>query len=171
MDNNLFTKLYQQYFNRVKRIARYYVKSLEDAEDIAQEVFIKAYLNYDSRRNKDAPVLAWLSVICKHECFTFLREKKKLESVDIDTYRDLEYSDALRGRDLNIEEKMIADEMISEIRPLIKSLPSYEQVPTRLGIDANLTPDQIADILSKPVKNVRRYIKRGKQKIFKHITA
>ncbi len=70
--------LYQRNFDRVCRIARRYVRSPEDAEDVAQDAFIKAF---DAIGTYDPGLgscfQAWINRICVNCAIDFLRSKKR----------------------------------------------------------------------------------------------
>ncbi len=70
--------LYEQNYGRVLRLARRYVRSPEDAEDVAQNAFIKAFDamgTYDPGRGSGFQ--AWINRICVHCAIDFLRYKKR----------------------------------------------------------------------------------------------
>ncbi len=65
-------------------IFKYLLKMSRDelvAEELTQETFFRAYMNYDSLRNKDM-VESWLCSIAKNAYFSWYNEQKKLQSLD-----------------------------------------------------------------------------------------
>ncbi len=65
-------------------IFKYLLKMSRDelvAEELTQETFFRAYMNYDSLRNKDMAE-SWLCSIAKNAYFSWYNEQKKLQSLD-----------------------------------------------------------------------------------------
>ncbi len=76
---------FEELFNENRSfIFKYLMKLTQDyslAEELTQETFFRAYINYASLRNKDkAPV--WLCSIAKNAFFTWYNEQKKHTSLD-----------------------------------------------------------------------------------------
>lgn len=70
-----FEELIQRHQQRVFSVVRSILRRREDVEDVAQQVFIKAYLsirNFDMR----AAFSTWLYKIAVNECWDYLRKKK-----------------------------------------------------------------------------------------------
>jgi DNA-directed RNA polymerase specialized sigma24 family protein len=73
------------------------------------------------------------------------------------------------NKELNIEEKMITDEMISQIPAAISKLPKAEKETVSMAINEQLTPQAISTITGKNSNLTNTYIRRGKKKILKKI--
>jgi RNA polymerase sigma factor (sigma-70 family) len=79
-----YAELVSRYQNFVFTICLRYTNSREDAEEIAQDVFIKAYRCLADFRG-DAKFSTWLYTIVNTSCITFLRKKKPdIRSLDDD---------------------------------------------------------------------------------------
>lgn len=85
----LLVKKYQAF---AFTIALRYTKNREDAEELAQSAFVKAYLNLRDYRG-DAKFSTWLYTIVSSLCLSFLR-KKKLEVHSLDQEYVFERADA-----------------------------------------------------------------------------
>lgn len=78
----LYAELIKRYQNLVFTITYRYTQNREDAEEIAQDVFVKAYRSLADFRG-DAKFSTWLYTITSTTCITFLRKKKlKVQSLD-----------------------------------------------------------------------------------------
>ncbi|MGX6591379.1 RNA polymerase sigma factor [Cetobacterium ceti] len=75
-----FEEIYDTYFDRVYYKILGAVKNEEDAEDIAQEVFISVYKNLKGFR-KDSNLYTWIYRIAINKIYDFFRRKK--ESVEL----------------------------------------------------------------------------------------
>ena len=83
----LFARLVDRYQQYVFTLAMRFIDTREDAEEISQDVFIKAYRALADFRG-DAKFSTWLFTIVRTSCITFLR-KKKLDTTSIDNERTL----------------------------------------------------------------------------------
>lgn len=76
-DDEAFTLLVKAYQNKVFSLAYYVTKNHHDAEDVAQEVFIKMWRALPTYRG-DAPD-TWIMKIAKNTCLDFIKQKKRVE--------------------------------------------------------------------------------------------
>lgn len=86
-EQTLFARLVERYQQYVFTLAMRFIDTREDAEEISQDVFIKAYRALADFRG-DAKFSTWLFTIVRTSCITFLR-KKKLDTTSIDNERTL----------------------------------------------------------------------------------
>jgi RNA polymerase sigma-70 factor (ECF subfamily) len=82
-----FAHLVQRYQQYVFTLTLRFTDNREDAEEISQDVFVKAYRSLADFRG-DAKFSTWLFTIVRTSCITFLR-KKKLDTTSIDNERTL----------------------------------------------------------------------------------
>ncbi len=81
-EQTLYAELVKRYQNFVFTITLRYTSSREDAEEIAQDVFVKAYRSLADFRG-DSKFSTWLYTIVNTTCITFLR-KKRLNTHSLD---------------------------------------------------------------------------------------
>jgi RNA polymerase sigma-70 factor (ECF subfamily) len=74
-DKEAFETLVQRHQHRVFAVARGILKRQEDVEDIAQQVFVKAYFSL-KRFDQRAAFSTWLYKITVNECWDLLRKRK-----------------------------------------------------------------------------------------------
>jgi len=74
-DKAAFELLVQRHQHRVFAVARGILKRQEDVEDIAQQVFVKAYFSL-KRFDQRAAFSTWLYKITVNECWDLLRKRK-----------------------------------------------------------------------------------------------
>ena len=145
--NSAFEKLYKKYNTLIYGIAFSILKNKQDAEDIVQTVFAKSYdINADKLpTQKEA---SWLYTTTKNEAIMLLR--KRDNNLDIDSIYDIETP--------NNE----IDEIISKdsYNRLISKLNEKEKEIISLKILANLSFDEIANLLNEPTSTIKwRYYK------------
>ena len=77
-DKTAFTELYDRNVQRVYRYVYYWLPSQADAEDITQEVFVRAWQAIERYRITGAPFIAWLTTIARNLVNSHYRAAKKL---------------------------------------------------------------------------------------------
>ncbi|WP_177162141.1 RNA polymerase sigma factor [uncultured Fusobacterium sp.] len=70
-----FDEIYDEYFDRIYYKILGSVKNAEDAEDIAQEVFVSVYKNLSKFRS-DSKIYTWIYRIAINKTYDFFRKKK-----------------------------------------------------------------------------------------------
>ncbi|HWB60481.1 MAG TPA: sigma-70 family RNA polymerase sigma factor, partial [Chthoniobacteraceae bacterium] len=89
-----FAELVQRYKGRIFGMAARFTNDVHQLDDLAQEVFIRAWRNLGKFR-ADAPFEHWLSRIATHACYDFLRGKQRRgHIVPLDEQRDLDVPSA-----------------------------------------------------------------------------
>ncbi|WP_300570672.1 RNA polymerase sigma factor [Flavobacterium sp.] len=78
-----FKEIYKTYSPKVHRLCLGYTGNAMEADDLLQEVFIKAWQNLDKFRG-DSKVSTWIYRIAINTCLYHLRSLKSKKSVDID---------------------------------------------------------------------------------------
>lgn len=81
----MFAHLVKQYQSYVFTLVLRFTDNREDAEEISQDVFVKAYRSLADFRG-DAKFSTWLYTIVRTSCITFLR-KKRLDTTSLDNER------------------------------------------------------------------------------------
>lgn len=145
---DLYAELVKRYQNFVFSIALRYAPQREDAEEIAQDVFVKAYRSLADFRG-ESKFSTWLYTIVSTTCISFLR-KKKLEVHSLDNERVFEVADSQdSGFRANQVEKKSKVQMVNEAIRLLnpddakvitlfyKGEQSLEEIGQILGIDPN----------------------------------
>jgi RNA polymerase sigma-70 factor (ECF subfamily) len=92
-EQQLFAVLVERYQNMVFSVAFRFANNREDAEELAQSAFVKAYQNLANYRG-DAKFSTWLYTVVNSICLTFLR-KRKLETHSLDNEKVFERADNL----------------------------------------------------------------------------
>ncbi len=166
-----YAELVQRYQNYVFTIVLRYIKSREDAEEVAQDIFIKAYRSLSDFKGA-SKFSTWLYTITTTTCITFLR-KKKLELHSLDNEKVFEVADNQdSGMSANqIEQKsrvnmvnnaiaMLSGDDAELITLFYKGEQTLEEIAKVLGIEANAVKVRL-----------HRARTRLKEKMQKHFSA
>lgn len=147
-DTRIFSELVKRYQNFVFTITLRYTPNREDAEEIAQDAFIKAYKSLSSFRG-ESKFSTWLFTITTTSCLSFLRKKKlDIRSLDNDNVMAVvENKDS--GFSANQMETKSRQSMVNEAIQLLssddaniltlfyKGEQSLEEISVVMGIEAN----------------------------------
>ena len=165
-DINAYEHLVKEYEKNVYNLALRMVGNSEDAADMSQEAFIKAYNSLTSFRG-DSKFSVWLYRIVSNVCLDYLRSRGRRQTVSLSAEND-------DGEDVEID---IADETQSPERLLDKRLtrdavrrglaalpPEHRQILLLREIQG-LSYDEIADALGIEAGTVKSRIFRARKKL------
>jgi len=169
-EHNAYADLVSRYQNYVFTLTLRLIKSREDAEEVAQDVFVKAYRSLADFRG-ESKFSTWLYTITNNTCITFLR-KKKLEVHSLDNEKVFEMADSkASGFRANMIEQKSRVSMVNKAIAMLN--PDDAEIIT-LFYKAEQTLDEIARILGLEMNTakVRLHRARGrlKEKMEKHFT-
>lgn len=155
MDNTLLSKLYEKYSKEILLYVYSLSHSWEIAEDITQEVFVKAILSLPESHTN---VRAWLYMVARNMCFNQLRKNKNTDAV-MDVLIN-EHSEA----ESSIE-RVEEDEQKKELYEALDSLEERYREVLVLQYYEGLSQKEIAAILKLSPENVRVLAHRAKAKL------
>lgn len=170
-NQQLFAELVKRYQNFVFTIILRYVESREDAEEISQDVFVKAYRSLADFRG-DSKFSTWLYTITSTTCITHLRRKKH-DVFSLDQENVFARAENLNsGFNANEVEQKSKITMVNSAIALLS--PDDAQVIT-LFYKAEQSLDEIATIMGLETNTVKvrlhRARQRLKEKMEKHFVA
>lgn len=169
-EQNAYAELVNRYQGYVFTLVLRMIKSREDAEEVAQDVFVKAYRSLADFRG-ESKFSTWLYTITNTTSITFLR-KKKLDVHSLDNEKVFEVADSKdSGLRANLIEQKSRVSMVNEAIALLN--PDDAEIIT-LFYKAEQSLEEIARILRLEVNTakVRLHRARGrlKEKMEKHFT-
>src|SRR5512132_2716651 len=82
-DQNAFAELVNRYERKIYRLAKNITRNDEDAEDVLQDAFLKAYTHLDNFKG-DSKFYTWIVRIAVNEALMRLRKRKTDRSVPLD---------------------------------------------------------------------------------------
>ena len=170
-NESVYAQLVDRYKNFVFTIVLRYVKGREDAEEVAQDVFIKAYRSLQDFRGA-SKFSTWLYTITTTTSLSFLR-KKQLEVQSLDNEKVFASADNIdSGMSANQIEQKSKITMVNQAISLLS--PDDAQVIT-LFYKGEQTLDEIAQIMGKETNAVKVQLHRArtrlKEKMEKYFSA
>ena len=162
-DQGAFALLLEKYRCSLMTHILKYVTVVEDAEDICQRSFEKAFMNID-KYNSQYAFSTWLYNIAQNEAIDHLRRSRaSINSVPISEERDA--LDVMAAT--TPEEELIIDQAVSELISGIQRLPeSYRQV-AELRFIKDYAYEDIARELGLPLGTVKTRISRARKQLEK----
>lgn len=147
-DYNAYSQLVERYKSYVFTLTLRFTKNREDAEEVSQDIFIKAYRSLADFRGT-AKFSTWLYTIVNTTCITFLR-KKKLDVRSLDDEKTFEIADNQDSgfRANQVEQKSrqnMVNQAIAMLNPddaqiitlFYKNEQSLEEIGRILGLEVN----------------------------------
>ena len=147
-DHNAYVLLVERYKSYVFTLTLRFTKNREDAEEVAQDIFVKAYRSLADFKGT-AKFSTWLYTIVNTTCITFLR-KKRLQVSSLDDERTFEVADSQDSgfRANQVEQKSrltMVNRAIAMLNPddaeiitlFYKNEQSLEEIGQILGLEVN----------------------------------
>lgn len=169
-DESSLETLFSRYLRRVYSFVYRMVNNSEDAKDITQDTFVKAWKNlkkFDSDKN----FKTWLFVIAKNTTFDLLKKKKTINFSALSNDDSGANSFDVSSEDNSPEEEMIKTEDAEVLESAVSKLPeNYRAVVLLRGME-ELTFEEISDILDKPLNTVKSQYRRALSLLKTHLSA
>ncbi|HUY82003.1 MAG TPA: sigma-70 family RNA polymerase sigma factor [Acidobacteriaceae bacterium] len=159
-----FEKLVKQYDRQVFRIANHITQNREDAEDVVQDAFLKAFQKLDQFQG-NSKFYTWLVRIAVNESLMRLRKRRTGKMVSID--EDVQTEDGAMPRDLadwspDPEALYGQSEMAEILKKTIQGLPEGFRVVFVLRDVEGLSTEETADTLGLSVPAVKSRLLRAR---------
>jgi RNA polymerase sigma-70 factor (ECF subfamily) len=154
-----FGRLYDLHVERVYRHIYYRVGNTGDAEDLTQQVFLKAWKAIGKYKKTASPFLAWLMRISHNLVIDFYRSKKDTAFIE----NELLPADKAPGPQ-QLAEKQYEQE---RLRKVIMKLPEEQQQVILMSFIEGFNHREIAAALGKKEGNIRVMIHRALKKMRK----
>lgn len=159
-DISAFEELIAEYEKKIYNYCFRMTNNREDAEDLAQEVFIKVYRGLKSFKG-DSQFSTWIYRIAYNTCVDKFR-RKKVRVLSMTPANEEEKELDLPDGEPLPEEKVLQAEKKKLIQECIESLkPEYKTVIILRDIQDH-TYESIADILGIPLGTVKSHISRAR---------
>jgi len=152
-DTEAFGRLYDIYADRIYRHIYYRTSNVENARDLTQEVFIKAWQGLPKYKRTKTPFLGWLFTISHNRVIDYYRTKKD--------YNYLKDEIVMEDREKS-PEKLVEDQFTQqEVRRTILKLPEDQQQVILMSFIEGFEYNEIAAALSKSEGNIRVIVHRA----------
>ena len=150
-EREAFDRLVERYQRDVYRLCYRFVNNHEDANDLAQEAFIKAYRALDRFRG-DSAFSTWLYRIAVNACLNFRAARKPKAE---------ELPEALADLRPRADEGVLSDEQSRRVRAAIERLPEKQRATLILKTYHDLSHEEVAGVLGSTVGTVKANLFHG----------
>jgi len=169
-DESAYGELLERFRRPVFSLIYRMIGDREQAEDLAQESFVKAFNNLDSY-NPSYRFSSWLFKIANNHAIDHLR-RARLSTVSIhgsphavDAEREEETRIVLESRDESPEQEMLALELGGEIEQAITRLRAEYRTAVILRHIENRPYEEIAEIMDVPIGTVKTFLHRARAEL------
>jgi RNA polymerase sigma-70 factor (ECF subfamily) len=159
-DRQAFSRLVESYSRPVYNLTYRMLGNAEEAEDAAQETFLRAYSRLD-QYDTNHKFSTWLFSIANHHCIDRLR-KRRATHVSIDDNPVLEN---LEDDTPQPESSLLDREQVAEVQRLLALLDPDYRTPLVLHYWENLSYEEIAATLDLSIPAVKSRLFRARQKV------
>lgn len=149
-------------YNTAYRMAR----NAQDAEDLVQETYLKAYKYYD-KFQEGTNFKAWLFKILKNTFINAYRKKQQTprqgDFADIEEAFETQVSDEVRNRHKTPEDHALEGVLDADLQRAIRALPPDYRMAVLLADLEDLSYKEIAGVIDVPVGTVMSRLYRGRK--------
>jgi RNA polymerase sigma-70 factor, ECF subfamily len=171
-DTRAFSELVRRYEGKIFRLAQHVTGNREDAEDVLQETFLKAYEHLDQFQG-NSKFYTWIVRIAVNQALMKLRRRKTDRSVSLDETIDTGEDTVVReiaAWDENPEARYTREELGGILDAAVKSLePAYRSVFVLRDVD-ELSTEETADALGLSVPAVKSRLLRARLQLREKLT-
>lgn len=169
-DKEAFEELVRRHQHRVFAVAGGVLRRREDVEDIAQQVFVKAYFSL-KRFDQRAAFSTWLYKITVNECWDLLRKKKVrplLYESDLSEEQAQQFSASER---LNSGAQDVSDKLEAQqqVELLLQGLDDRDRMMLILKEVEGFAIEEIAEILDLNANTVKVRLFRARRRIVNQV--
>jgi RNA polymerase sigma-70 factor (ECF subfamily) len=171
-DQNAFTELVNRYERKIYRLAKNITQNDEDAEDVLQDAFLKAYTHLDNFKG-DSKFYTWIVRIAVNEALMRLRKRKTDRTVPLD--EPVELGEETVQREIavwedNPEQQYSQEEWRRILDEAVESLkPDFRTVFVLRDIE-ELSTEETAETLGISVPAVKSRLLRARLALRERLT-
>lgn len=166
-DTEAYGQIVQAYEKQIYNLCLRMVSDPADAEDLAQEAFVKAWHGLEFYKF-EAAFSTWLYRLTTNLCIDFLRKKKRRPSVSMTVEEDGESSEMeFPDPSLTPEEEILRRERQQMLRDAMETLDEEGRAIITLRVVDELSYEQIAKVLDVKVGTVKSRLARARDRLRK----
>ncbi|MBA4301030.1 RNA polymerase, sigma subunit, SigW [Algoriphagus alkaliphilus] len=167
-DQQAYATLMKRYKKAVYFMILKMIRDADDAEDLTMEAFAKAFKNLE-RFKKDYTFSTWLFRIATNNTIDFIR-KKKLKTMSLNNTLSDDSGNSvtidIEDDDNNPQDQYIRSQRIDMVRIFVDKLPAKYRKLVQLRYFDELSYEEIAQELEKPLGTVKAQLHRSRELLF-----
>ncbi|AGA78299.1 RNA polymerase sigma factor [Echinicola vietnamensis] len=167
-DQQAYATLMKRYKKAVYFMILKMIRDADDAEDLTMEAFAKAFRNLHKFK-KDYTFSTWLFRIATNNTIDFIR-KKKLKTMSLNNTLTDDGGNSVNidveDDDNNPQDEFIKSQRIEMVRIFVDKLPAKYRKLVKLRYFDELSYDEIAQELDKPLGTVKAQLHRSRELLY-----
>lgn len=168
LDQQAYAMLMKRYKKAVYFMILKMIRDTDDAEDLTMEAFAKAFKNLHKFK-KDYTFSTWLFRIATNNAIDFIR-KKKLKTMSLNTSMSDDGGNSVtidvEDDDNNPQDEYIRSQRIEMVRIFVDKLPAKYRKLVELRYFDELSYEEIAQELDKPLGTVKAQLHRSRELLY-----
>lgn len=169
-----FEELVRRFSGPVYRLAYRFTATPENAQDIAQETFVRVYQHLP-RAHLDSPLKPWIFQICANLCRNLAKRRKSIAFSQLEHPDDdgsiPSFVESIASDERSAADHLQTEESVTDVRRALAHLSPPLRLALSLYYYENLSYEEIATILSLPINTVRTHIHRAKAQLRKKLSS
>ncbi|WOI12737.1 sigma-70 family RNA polymerase sigma factor [Thalassospira lucentensis] len=161
-DKRAYRVLVERYYRGIIGIARRMGLTAGDAEDAAQDVFVRVWLHREKWRPEGASFKTWLYRVAVNRVIDLKRKPQFVDGSDLESMPD----DAMSP-----VEQLAQHQEFKRLRSAIKLLSEQQQIAINLFYDRELSNQEAAAIMSVSVNAMESLLKRARKRLREELKA
>ena len=158
-----FSQVVAAYSEKLYWQIRKMVMSHEDANDLLQNTFLKAWTNLESFRG-DAKLSTWMYKIAVNECITFLNKQRAINNVPLDD------TDVYLLQTLKADAFFDGDEIDAKLQEAILNLPEKQRLVFTLKYNDDMKYEEMSELLGTSIGALKASYHHAVKKIESFLT-
>jgi len=164
-DDMAFQELMSRYTKHIFNFILQYVKVREEAEDVSQDTFFKVW-KYIKRFKNGMKFKPWLFTIARNTALDYIKKKKAIPFSNIDNEEeDFNFSDTISDTEPLPPEVFARAELATQLMGAMTDLHPDHQSVLIMHYQQDMTFEEIAEIMKKPMNTVKSWHHRSLSKV------
>lgn len=159
------------YLDQLYGAALRYTRDPDDAEDLVQEVFAKAYRAFH-QFEQGTNLRAWLYRILHNSYINLYRKRQRRPQEDLkEEFEDFSLYESLAEAGISAEREVLDTFTAEEVKQALADLPEQFRVAVYLADVEGFSYQEIAEIMDTPIGTVMSRLHRGRKSLQKALAS
>jgi len=168
-DHRAFDVLVERHYKRIYELAYYFVRDVEDAYDITQEVFLRVFHSLGNFKG-DSSFYTWIYRIATNACVDYRRRKSRRQGVELtDDVEQQEEAQSFILRERPPDSYALDRELDVVIRNAVAQLPEKQRQVFILRHYEQLSLQEIATVLGKGLGTIKAHLFHATRAMRRHL--
>jgi len=165
-DVDAFSELVEKYQDRIYSVVMNYVFNAEDAVDVVQDTFLKAYSKLRTF-NSSSAFYTWIYRIAINTAIDHIRKRKTrmADSLDDEKYTQVGFEPTSHDASVDPEKVAVQSESRRALTKAISELSDKLRAVTVLHDVEGLSQEEVAEVLGVPVGTVKSRVSRARAEL------